>query len=303
MPVCGHPTKNGTPCKRESPYCWQHRANRWRTGGKGRLLAVMTVISFLWHFVETPRIKLGFSDEGATSSQRILAADSAPAKVDYPAANVLQPANVPVGIVGQLPVSPFVGFTEKNLTIDSVTATVDRQLPSNIFSSQQTSILTSISLTEPNKSFPILLGAQQIPTFTPSNSLTEPNKSLPGLFDVQQIPTFTSSTSLIEPNKSLSDFLEAQQQTLTATAISLPEVNKPLPGFLEAQQQTLASFSLTAAPQAAPGLLWVQQFPGLNSLTGSSPDGHVIPQTFNPVVLTMPGSCRDLGVIPSSAIQ
>ncbi len=34
MPICGHPTKSGKTCKRQSPYCWQHRASRWRTVGK-----------------------------------------------------------------------------------------------------------------------------------------------------------------------------------------------------------------------------------------------------------------------------
>jgi hypothetical protein len=115
MPICGYPTKSGTPCKRVSPYCWQHGV-RWRIGGAA--LAVMTVVSFLSIFVETPRIKFGsveniskglpavptnvkavVSDEPSqpsiTPSDRILTADSATAKTGHPSTKVIHPMPAP----------------------------------------------------------------------------------------------------------------------------------------------------------------------------------------------------------------
>jgi hypothetical protein len=107
MPICGHPTKNGTPCKRVSPFCWQHR--KWRIGGAA--LAVMAVVCFLSVFVETPRIKIGSAENGSkglpavptnvkvvvidepsvTPSDRILTAGSATAKAGHPRAKVNHP--------------------------------------------------------------------------------------------------------------------------------------------------------------------------------------------------------------------
>jgi hypothetical protein len=115
MPICGYPTKSGTPCKRVSPYCWQHRL-RWRIGAA----FVASVLSFLSIFVETPRIKFGsvkngsvenlrpspptnlkvvVSDEPSepsiTPSDRILTADSATAKTGHPSTKVIHPMPAP----------------------------------------------------------------------------------------------------------------------------------------------------------------------------------------------------------------
>jgi len=109
MPICGHPTKNGTLCKRKSPYCWQHRL-RWRLG----IAFVVTALSVLSIFVEIPRIKIGFpapvsnavssppygltavvtygpSEPSITPSDRILTVDSATTKAGSLPTKVIHP--------------------------------------------------------------------------------------------------------------------------------------------------------------------------------------------------------------------
>lgn len=285
MPVCGHPIKNGAPCKRKSPYCWQHRTNRWHSAGK-RALAFMAVIGFLSIFVETPRIKFSIpkvarkglppnppvglsvvvdSDEPARPS--LLTAHSAAPKIGHPAADVSQPtrvsepANVIAGIFAQLSLPHSVALAETNSTTDSVTALVNQPSASNVFS------------------------VQQIPTATFA-SLEEPYKSSPGLLDTRQMIALPSSTSLAEPDKSaLATFVAVQQQALSPVLTNFSEVSKPLPGFWEQQTPTLAS--RLAAAQTVSGGTGVQQIPGLNSLTTGSLEGQ-FPiqgvQTLNPAV-------------------
>jgi hypothetical protein len=109
MPICGHPTKNGTPCKRVVPFCWQHR--RWRIGA-AFVVSVLSVLSF---FIETPRLKVGFGKHvsntvptpptglsavvtypdvppSVTPPDQILTPDSAAAKADHPSTKVIQPS-------------------------------------------------------------------------------------------------------------------------------------------------------------------------------------------------------------------
>jgi len=306
MGKCNFPTKNGTPCEREVGGCYQHQPKRvskpksnkdrmaftWLFGG---LATVVTLVSGIFEY---PHVKLPFFSQTATTiasppsatdlhvvidatpspqiqtdktltanrispplaispSEQLLTTDLVTAKIGNPLAsnilvtqqvpgldsattvNVSQPSNALPGIVGQLSLPQFVGLTENHLTIDSVTATVDRQSALNILGSQASSMLT-----------PNWLKAKEIPSLTASNSLTESDKALPVWLKAQENPTLTPSASLTD---SLPDWLKAQLQS-----------------------PTLASFPSTAAHPTASGLLGVQQFPSINSLTGSQ-DGHVIP--------------------------
>jgi hypothetical protein len=259
MPICGHPTKSGKTCKRQSPYCWQHRASRWRTVGKwfAGTLAFMTFVSFASVFVEIPRHKFGSSEIASKQvpeapkdlkvlatdtparplpSQRIFAAHSATPKAAA-AADVSQPTSAPIGIATQQALPQSVGLTETNLATDSVTAILNRQLTSDISDSRQTPTLTSVSLAAFSK------------------SLTEAN----------------------EPSLDLS----ATQELSNPTLFRFSDLGKPASVFSEPQQQT--SISLTTAQQAAALISGFQQISSLGTPI-VSPDSHGAPQILNPVV-------------------
>ena len=166
------------------------------------------------------------SNEPARPSQQIVSVDSATSKSCGARANVPQPENAFAEIIGQVSLPTIVGVTENNLTTDSVTAIVDRQLASNV------------------------LGSQQIPTFTaPSINLTEAEKKMLGLPDINkplpweaqlQTPTLVSTSLTTVQQSTFSGLSGVQQPTSALLGVQQPNPNV-LSGSPDAHtiQQTL----------------------------------------------------------------
>jgi hypothetical protein len=273
MPTCGHPTRNGTPCKRKSPYCWQHRAKKWNIGGAA--LALIAVVSLLMNFVETPRYKIGTSEsaqigppmaptgltvmvgvEPAKPTGQALT-ELTRTKVNHPSAQPsesekpleptnlsakpsepgrpFEPANTSPGIGSRSSLSASVGLTENNVTTDSVTAILNHQSP-------------PIGLADDNKS-QSGLGAQQI----------------------------SSALISFPDNKGLPSSLEVQQQPPATTIVNFSDIGRSLPGVLQTEQQTPALASIVFSntigdANKLPGLSDEQQSPPFKSLIKSSED-------------------------------